>query len=764
TSAYNVVITGDPECPVSLGGDITADEGEALTCNITLTAQQASVTLNLTVSGGNEDVNDFTLRLGGNEVTDEVAELVAPNIAYTVDIDQTIVGYVVSLGGNEKCPDSLGGTVTPDEGETLTCTINLIASPAQITLEIELTTDDGGSETVDDFTLLLDGGSVTPGDQNSVPPNKIDIPIDWSGPEGYTATISGDDECPDVLGGNTAPLDEGDAIICIININDITPTLRLVKELTQDNGGEEKPGNWDLSAIATNNNTRNFIDAGDSDAFHQVFANDPYYLSELGPSNYIPNAWTCLNAFQEQVSVVNDNVTLQVGDEVTCTINNDDIPPGLTLKMTLVNGIDGQATGSQFVLSADGETGFFGNGPETTSGPNIIAGDYDLGATGPASYSYGNWVCSESMVDFDTISMNVGDAVLCSIVIEFVDNCPEVINPDQTDSDGDGEGDACEPKGGSNEWDTRPSFGMSHETRETMVVDSGFTFNGNSFSITDNHHTPFDEQFIQLGAVNTFEATVWADKDLKVQEFLFGVPEIGMGHLAEMRVEVWFDHTGEIEDIRILQETDVIDRTSLSITHQKVKCQQKDTEENCDNTSMSAVFLEPLADNVMAIKAMDFKLRDQTTYLNEGFDISGDSLNPMLTKMIPSPTKGEGLIKVAQNEKYSDYWTTEDGRIFEMNSFGSFQHINYSFERFQDTGNAFTRQHSGFGGIVNYEKERAANVFDATALISDLPDSFSIDMSIGDRITEEMIQEMIIQEHIAQKKLDIIMSQQTRWN
>ncbi|HUT06536.1 MAG TPA: hypothetical protein VMW74_07615, partial [Nitrosopumilaceae archaeon] len=36
TSAYNVVITGDPECPVSLGGDITADEGEALTCNITL--------------------------------------------------------------------------------------------------------------------------------------------------------------------------------------------------------------------------------------------------------------------------------------------------------------------------------------------------------------------------------------------------------------------------------------------------------------------------------------------------------------------------------------------------------------------------------------------------------------------------------------------------------------------------------------------------------------------------------------------------------
>jgi hypothetical protein len=146
----------------------------------------------------------------------------------------------------------------------------------------------------------------------------------------------------------------------------------------------------------------------------------------------------------------------------------------------------------------------------------------------------------------------------------------------------------------------------------------------------------------------------------------------------------------------------------------------------------------------MAIKAMDWKLRDQTTYLNDGFDISGDSLNPMPTKMIPSPTKGEGLIKVTQNEKYSDYWTSDDGRIFEKNVFGSFKHINYSFERFQDSGNAFTRQHSAFGSIIKYENERASNA--------------------EERITEQMIQEMIIQEHIAQKKIQEMYGKQTRWN
>jgi hypothetical protein len=132
--------------------------------------------------------------------------------------------------------------------------------------------------------------------------------------------------------------------------------------------------------------------------------------------------------------------------------------------------------------------------------------------------------------------------------------------------------------------------------------------------------------------------------------------------------------------------------------------------------------------------------------------------------MIPSPTKGEGLIEVTQNEKYSDYWTCEDGRIFEMNSFGSFKQINYQFKRFQDSGDPLTRQHSGFGGVLSYENERASNVFNAAAIISELPDSFAYAFPEShERITEQMIQEMIIQEHIAQKVLEE-MNKQTRWN
>jgi hypothetical protein len=503
---------------------------------------------------------------------------------------------------------------------------------------------------------------------------------------------------------------------------------------------------------------------------NNVKSNVVYSLSESGPEGFAEGPWSCVTTDAQGIEgqpVIGGSITLNEGESAVCQITNDDIAPGLTLEMTLVNNDEGTESPENFVLSANHTTtGFLGPGPSVSSGPDINAGLYDLSATGSDLYTYSDWSCFGADVESNAVSLNIGDSVLCTITIDDqLDNCPGVSNPDQLDSDDNGVGDACEPgSGGDNAWDTRPTFGVNHETRETMLVDTGFTFNGNSFTIEDNHHTPFDQQTIEIGALNSFAATVYASNGLKIQEFLFGVPDIGMGHLAEMRVEVWYDNTGEIDEIKVLQDTEVIDRTSLSITHQKVKCQATDIEEKCDTTFMSAVFLEPLQANVMAIKAMDFKLRDQTTYINDGFDISGDSLNPMITKMIPSPTKGEGLIEITQNEKYSDYWTTDDGRIFEMNKYGSCKLINFEFKRFQDTGNAFTRLHSGFGGIIAYEQNRALDVFDATALVSELPASFAYMFPEShERIDEQMIQDMIIQEHIALKVLQD-MDQQTRWN
>ncbi len=323
------------------------------------------------------------------------------------------------------------------------------------------------------------------------------------------------------------------------------------------------------------------------------------------------------------------------------------------------------------------------------------------------------------------------------------------------DSGNGGGGSTDLGNGGDNQWDTRPTFGISHEDRQNQVVENGFSFNSEKFTLTDNHHTDFAEQSVDIGTVNSFSATVYADKKLKIQEFLFGIPNVGEAHLAELGVEVWYDNNGEIEDVKVVQNSDVIDVDTVSVTHEKVKCIPTDAEARCDTTTVSMIFLEPLIDKVMAVKAVDYALRDQRTYLNDGFDISGDSLNPMNEKMIPSNVKNQGLLKVTQMEKYSPYWTSEDGRMFEMNSFGSFKEINQSFERFQDTGNAFTRVHSGFGGIIQYEQKRATLLFDSSNLISELPESFAyIYPETGHRMSDDLKQEMFLQELLAKEILD----------
>jgi len=393
------------------------------------------------------------------------------------------------------------------------------------------------------------------------------------------------------------------------------------------------------------------------------------------------------------------------GDAITCTIVNafTEIPEATTI--TLFKSVDGgNAEVNAFGLTIGGVFVDSGVPLEVSANDDTITID-EVGLEG---YTFGTITghakCPESLGG-TVAALEEDEDIECTIINTFTGI---IVEPESDSGDG-----------GDNAWDTRPTFGVNHETREEIIVANGFIFNDESFTITNNHWTAFDEQIIQIGAVNSFTATVYASQGLKIQEFLFGIPEVGMGHLAEMRIEVWFDNAGEIDEIKVLQESEVIESTSLIITNQKVKCLEADIEENCYSTSMSAVFLETLADKTMAIKAMDWKLRDQTTYLNEGFDISGDSLNPMNTKMIPSTVRYEGLIKVTQNEKYSSYWTTDDDRIFEMNSFGSFKQINQEFKRFQDSGEPLTRLHSEFASLIEFEAERALKVFDASELSRD---------------------------------------------
>ena len=156
----------------------------------------------------------------------------------------------------------------------------------------------------------------------------------------------------------------------------------------------------------------------------------------------------------------------------------------------------------------------------------------------------------------------------------------------------------------------------------------------------------------------------------------------------------------------------------------------------------------------MALKAIDFKRRYQVTYLNEGINIEGNSLNPMKTEIIPSGLKGGGLMQITQISKYSPFWKSDDGRMFEKNSFSSFKEINYEFNRFHDLGDAKTRTHSDYGLILSYEKERATKTFDASKILSKLPETFHYDFKATERMSDDVRNQMKLEEQIAKRILD----------
>ena len=106
-------------------------------------------------------------------------------------------------------------------------------------------------------------------------------PASGSNVSGYTA---GSWSCTGgTLVGSTVTLTEGETnVTCAITNDDIAPTLKLVKSVINDNGGNAVADDWMLFATTAEEfyEDRNFSNLGDSGVFETVYANVAYALSE----------------------------------------------------------------------------------------------------------------------------------------------------------------------------------------------------------------------------------------------------------------------------------------------------------------------------------------------------------------------------------------------------------------------------------------------------------------------------------------------------
>ena len=407
---------------VLAGNQLTLALTESASCTIVNDDDPAILTLVKTVTndqGGTAVPTDWTLSAQGptpiSGATGDAAITAAPVNAgvYTLAEANGPDGY--SAGSWSCTAGSLAGDqLTLGVGESSTCTINNDDGAATLTLVKTVTNNNGGTATITEWTLSAAGPTPISGVSGdaSITDAAVDAGVytlaEADGPDGYTG---GSWICSaGSLAGDQLTLNVGEVAICTINNDDDPAALTLVKTVTNDNGGTATATDWTLSATGPTPISGVSGDAAITDA--TVDAGD-YTLAESdGPGGYIAGDWFCTAG-----ALLGNSLTLAVGESVTCTIDNDDVAPGLTLRKVVVNDNGGSAINTDWTLSADGPVSISGvHGDTSITGADIPAGVYTLSETGgPSNYVASDWVCEGGSLTGDQLTIGSGETAVCTI-------------------------------------------------------------------------------------------------------------------------------------------------------------------------------------------------------------------------------------------------------------------------------------------------------------------------------------------------------------
>ena len=146
-----------------------------------------------------------------------------------------------------------------------------------------------------------------------------------------------------------------------------------------------------------------------------------YTLSESGgPAGYTPDAaWVCVGG---GTFASPNKITLTSGENVTCTITNDDVAPKLHLRKSVITDNGGSATVANFPLLADGVVAgndLSGTSPVDSTG-TLKADTWTLSETPLAGYSKSDWVCvggtyNKTAGGVETIQVGINGEATCTI-------------------------------------------------------------------------------------------------------------------------------------------------------------------------------------------------------------------------------------------------------------------------------------------------------------------------------------------------------------
>ncbi len=167
----------------------------------------------------------------------------------------------------------------------------------------------------------------------------------------------------------------GGAVTCTITNTDDTPTLKLVKVVTNNDGGTAAANDWDLTATGTSRTFTELTPAAADASFNDVTAGVFYTLTENpnpGTGYSSTGIWSCTGG---GTFVSPDMIAVALGAAVTCTITNDDLPGTIIIrKVTIPAGAS-----TSFSFDAIGGTyADFSLLDQETNSQTLPAGTYSV--------------------------------------------------------------------------------------------------------------------------------------------------------------------------------------------------------------------------------------------------------------------------------------------------------------------------------------------------------------------------------------------------
>ena len=377
-------------------GSFTLSVGENKTCEITNNDKPANLTVIKHVNnnfGGLKEAIDFIMNVIGGNVSSTSFNGSETGVTVTLDAGSYNADEVSSTGYQKTLGEDCSGDIANGESKTCTITNDDIAPKLTVTKTVENT--HGGTMVVSDFPLYVDGTSVTSGEQNTYSVGTYNVTEDNQ--SGYYGVFGGD--CN--VDGNVS-LALGDVKNCTLTNYDTAPGLTLHKGVTNDNGG-----------LATQDNFQAYIN-GSPVSWDSTQALDAgtYTLSEDGATGYQGSEWSCDGGTQD-----GDTITLEVGDSINCSVNNNDIAPTVTLTKVVNNNYGGTKGPDDFGLSIGGTA--VNSGQTLTVNANVPIEIMELSLTGYSFVSIGGDDGCPSEIG-GTVTLSEGQNISCTITNEDV--------------------------------------------------------------------------------------------------------------------------------------------------------------------------------------------------------------------------------------------------------------------------------------------------------------------------------------------------------